>query len=81
MRVLTPVVPTRVVATAARIDSRLDGIGGGGADCQSVDGSARWLVGDTTRVLRDSRRKGVDQRGDAGIQQSQVQGFADAVEG
>ena len=27
MRVLTPVVPTRVVAMAARIDSRLDAIG------------------------------------------------------
>ena len=27
MRVLTPAVPARVVATAANIDSRLDGIG------------------------------------------------------
>ena len=32
---LTPVVPTSVVATAARIDSRLDGIGSDGAVGQS----------------------------------------------
>ena len=35
MRVLTPVVPTNVVAMAARIDSRLDGIGAGGLLAQS----------------------------------------------
>lgn len=43
MRVLTPVVPTRVVAMAANIDSRLDGIGAGGGaggeggDAGSID--------------------------------------------
>lgn len=35
MRVLTPVVPASVVVMAARIDSRLDGIAGGGAVNQS----------------------------------------------
>ena len=53
MRVLTPVVPTKVVAMAASIDSRLDGIGAGGLLAQSEQLYPSLIDIRGGRVVRD----------------------------
>ena len=53
MRVLTPVVPTKVVAMAASIDSRLDGIGDGGLLAQSEQLFPSLIDIRSDRVVRD----------------------------
>ena len=64
MRVLTPVVPAKVEVMAARIDSRLDGIANGGADCQSVDDTKPRSVNDKP-VLGQKRPPSLSFRGEA----------------